>query len=71
MAELALERLEVEASECLVVGDRMDTDVEFARKAGMAAALVLTGATSLTDLPKYSFSPKYILDSIADLRKLF
>ena len=71
MAELALERLEVEASECLVVGDRMDTDVEFARRAGMAAALVLTGATSLTDLPKYSFSPKYILDSIADLRKLF
>jgi 4-nitrophenyl phosphatase len=71
MAELALERLGVEASACLVVGDRMDTDVDFAKRAGMSSVLVLTGATSLTDLPKYSFSPKYILDSIADLRKLF
>ncbi len=71
MAELALERLGLEASACLVVGDRMDTDVEFARRAGMSSVLVLTGATSMTDLPKYSFSPKYILDSIADLGKLF
>ena len=30
MAGLALERLGLEASACLVVGDRMDTDVEFA-----------------------------------------
>ena len=41
------------------------------RRAGMSSVSVLTGATSMTDLPKYLFSPKYILDSIADLGKLF
>ncbi len=71
MAEIALGKLGFKESECLVVGDRMDTDIEFARRAGMPAALVMTGATSLGDISKYSFSPKYILDSISDLRKLF
>lgn len=71
MAELALERLGIERSDCLVVGDRMDTDIEFARRAGMPSALVLTGATSISDLSKFSFSPNYILDSIAHLGKLF
>ncbi|MGC8604091.1 MAG: HAD-IIA family hydrolase [Desulfomonilaceae bacterium] len=71
MATLAMERLGVKRTACLVVGDRMETDIEFARRAGMASVLVLTGATSRSDLAKYSYAPNYILDSIADLGKLF
>jgi HAD superfamily hydrolase (TIGR01457 family) len=71
MADIALERLGITSQECLVVGDRMDTDVEFAIKAGMFSVLVLTGATSLEDISKYAFSPGYIIESIATLEKLF
>ncbi|MCX5874061.1 MAG: HAD-IIA family hydrolase [Deltaproteobacteria bacterium] len=71
MATIAIERLGIRESECLVVGDRMDTDVRFAKGAGMASALVLTGATCLEDLSKYSFAPDYILESISNLKTLF
>jgi ribonucleotide monophosphatase NagD (HAD superfamily) len=71
MAEIALERLGIPSKECLVVGDRMDTDVEFAIKAGMSSTLVLTGSTSLEDIPRYAFSPEHVIESIAMLEDLF
>lgn len=71
MAAIAIERLGISEGECLVVGDRMDTDVRFAIGAGMASALVLTGATSLADLSKYPFAPNYVLESISSLKTLF
>jgi hypothetical protein len=38
------------ATNALVVGDRLDTDVEGANRAGMASLLVLTGVTGPADL---------------------
>jgi HAD superfamily hydrolase (TIGR01450 family) len=71
MAVLALETLKLPASSCLVVGDRMETDILFARNAGMPSALVLTGATSRSDLAKYSYAPDHVLESLADIAGLF
>ena len=71
MALLALRRLDLSPRECLVVGDRMDTDVMFARNAGIDSALVLTGATSLEQLSKYDFKPDYIFDDITGVQELF
>jgi HAD superfamily hydrolase (TIGR01450 family) len=71
MALLALEMLDISASSCLVVGDRMETDILFARNAGMASALVLTGATSRSDVAKYSYAPGHVIESIADIAELF
>jgi len=71
MAFLALESLGLPASACLVVGDRMETDVLFSRNAGIDSALVLTGATSREDLLRFPYTPDYIFDSILDLRPLF
>lgn len=67
LAELALQRLNVEPSECLMVGDRLDTDIAFGRNNGMASALVLTGATSIEDVAQSPHQPDFILDSVADL----
>ena len=50
------------AQEPLVVGDRLDTDIEGARRAGVASLLVLTGVTSAVDLalaPR-SHRPTYV-----------
>lgn len=64
MAEIALEILGMDRESCLVVGDRMETDILFARNAGMVSALVLTGASSREDAARFSFSPDYVLESI-------
>jgi 4-nitrophenyl phosphatase len=71
MALLALEALNLPANQCLVVGDRMETDILFAIKSGMGSALVLTGATGPCDVSGFHFSPDHVLDSVADIGKLF
>lgn len=43
MAELALKTTGIDKSQALVVGDRCDSDVELARRAGLDSVLVLTG----------------------------
>lgn len=43
-------RLRVGGRRPLVVGDRLDTDIEGARNAGLDSLLVLTGVTGLTEL---------------------
>lgn len=71
MALVALERLGVSPEECLVIGDRMDTDVLFARNAGMQSVLVLTGAMCREELPKYDFTPDYVFENIREVQQLF
>lgn len=46
MLESALHRLRLPASDCIMVGDRLSTDIRMAVDAGMASALVLTGETT-------------------------
>ncbi|MBM4329007.1 MAG: HAD-IIA family hydrolase [Deltaproteobacteria bacterium] len=71
MAYLALALLGLPAESCLVVGDRMETDILFARNAGMDSALVLTGAASRGALKEFPYAPDHVLESIADLSSLF
>lgn len=71
MAFLALDILGLPAEACLVVGDRMETDVLFARNAGMDSALVLSGATSREDLAYFDYAPDYVFESIAEIQELF
>ena len=67
LAEVALERMGVAAGDCLMVGDRPNTDILFGHNAGMATALVLTGAGRLTPLTEAPALPDFILESIAEL----
>ena len=67
MANALLERLGVPARETLLVGDRLATDVRMAKHAGMAGALVLTGATSLEEALGSADRPDYILGALAEL----
>ncbi len=67
MYEHALREHRIEPATALAVGDRLDTDVEGAKRAGLAAALVLTGATGLRELERARVKPDYVLASIRDL----
>ncbi|HEV7933643.1 MAG TPA: HAD-IIA family hydrolase [Actinomadura sp.] len=50
-----------------MIGDRMDTDIVAGMEAGLHTILVLTGVTRKEDVERFSYRPKLIVNSIADL----
>ncbi|MFC4245804.1 HAD-IIA family hydrolase [Natribaculum luteum] len=69
-ASAATTRLGASAEDTLVVGDRLDTDVELGTRAGMTTAVVLTGVTTRADLERSAVEPDYVLDSLAEVDSL-
>jgi NagD protein len=67
MAAALLERLGVSARDTLLVGDRLATDVRMANEAGMASALILTGATGLEEVLGSPDRPDYVIEHLGDL----
>jgi HAD superfamily hydrolase (TIGR01450 family) len=67
MAATFLARLGVPASEAVMVGDRLLTDIAMANAAGMAGALVLTGATTAGELAASPVRPDYVINRLTDL----
>jgi len=67
MASAILELLGVAPERCLMIGDRLETDVLLGLNAGMAAALTLTGATGVDEATGSPIQPTYIIDRLADL----
>lgn len=63
----ALHILQLKASECLMVGDRLETDIKMGRQSGMSTALVLTGITTMEDVAAIREKPTYMLQSVYDI----
>ena len=70
IVELALARLGVPPAVCLMVGDRLETDIVMGQQAGMDTALVLTGVTRGEDVCAAAVQPDYVLESVAELQKI-
>lgn len=66
----ALDRLGTRASDTIMVGDRMDTDIVAGLESGLKTALVLTGATARVDLERFAFKPDHVLERLADLSQI-
>ena len=67
MIEAALNLTGLPVADCLMTGDRLETDVLMGLDAGMSAALTLTGATPESALAGSSIHPTYILHNLGDL----
>jgi NagD protein len=67
MAATLLVRLGVPARDTLLVGDRLATDIRMANEAGMASALVLTGATGLEEALASEDRPDYVIGNLGEL----
>jgi len=65
--EVALERLGVPAARCLMVGDRLETDMLMGHQAGMKTAVVLTGASTREDVARLDTPPDFILENIGEI----
>ena len=67
MTTAILNLLQMPPNRCIMTGDRLETDVQMGLNAGMAAALTLTGATSLQDAETSAVKPHFMLNDLGDL----
>uniref|UniRef100_A0A8C2XAB2 Pyridoxal (pyridoxine, vitamin B6) phosphatase n=1 Tax=Cyclopterus lumpus TaxID=8103 RepID=A0A8C2XAB2_CYCLU len=70
----------VEPAQCLMIGDRLETDMLFGSNCGFDTMLTLTGVSQLEEAQEYrdselaanhSLVPDYVVDSIADFLPAF
>ncbi len=67
MVKTIMEKLGLPPRECLMVGDRLETDIRMGIEAGMDTCLVLTGDADRDKLRVSGLKPTMVLDSIAGL----
>lgn len=69
MVQTLLRRLAADVGDCLMVGDRVSTDIAMARAAGMDSALVLTGDTTVAAASELGpqDAPTWLLPGVARL----
>jgi arabinose operon protein AraL len=67
MIEAALHLMNLPLADCLMTGDRLETDILMGQVAGMSTAMPLTGATSEATLSGSSIKPTYVLHHLSDL----
>ncbi len=65
MFQVALRHLNTQPEHTLMIGDRLDTDIEGAQQAGLRAALVLTGISQRGDINP--IVPDVVFDDLAAL----
>jgi len=66
-SEAVLAMLDLPPADCLITGDRLETDVRMGLDAGMAAAIALTGATTAAMVATSPIRPTYMIERLADL----
>lgn len=67
MLDVALEVLGLPATETVIVGDRIETDVMMGKVLGLGTVLVLSGVTASDDPRLAEAKPDYVLASVRDL----
>jgi HAD superfamily hydrolase (TIGR01450 family) len=65
--DVALEHLGVSAGDCVIVGDRLETDIVMGRRHGLATVLVLSGVTRADDPRIAEIGPDAVLRSVREL----
>lgn len=67
ITQVALEQLELPAARCMMVGDRLETDIRMGQQAGMKTTVVLTGVARRADAEQMTPPPDLILENLGAL----
>jgi phosphoglycolate/pyridoxal phosphate phosphatase family enzyme len=67
MYHVALERMQVKPQNCLVIGDRLETDIAGGQQIGCQTALVLSGVSSLQEAQNWQPAPDWISTDLTRL----
>ena len=68
MMRSALNHLGVHSEDSYMIGDNMRTDILAGISAGMETVLVMTGVTKQSDVSNFPYRPKYVFDSVRNIK---
>jgi len=66
----ASEFLEIPPERCLMVGDRIETDIRMGVEAGMHTVLTLTGVTRREQISDSAVKPDYVIESLSEILEI-
>lgn len=69
MIDLAIERLGASKETTVIVGDRLDTDIEAGAAAGITTVLIQTGVHRVADIAHFPVAPDFIVDDLVHFRE--
>jgi ribonucleotide monophosphatase NagD (HAD superfamily) len=73
MVQTILEIMGLKPEDCILIGDRLETDIKMGKEAGIATGIVLTGVTREEDLTKIRHTPgqpDFVFQSISEVENL-
>jgi len=73
MIQTVLDVMGLRPEDCILIGDRLETDIKMGRDSGIATGIVLTGVTdeeTLKGIKHSSDQPDFVFQSIADVENL-
>ncbi len=68
--QAALEVLRLPAERCMMIGDRLETDIRMGQEAGMFTAATLTGVSTRADVAAMARPPDFVINTLGDLPEL-
>jgi NagD protein len=68
--QVALAKLGLPPERCMMVGDRLETDILMGQQAGMYTAAVLTGAATRDDIAHMANPPSFVIANLAAIPPL-
>ncbi|KAI8926752.1 HAD-like domain-containing protein [Entophlyctis helioformis] len=70
MLDVIVAKYHLDRHRTCMIGDRLDTDIEFGKLGGLSTLLVMTGVTSEKELAASAVVPDYVVDSLGLLGTL-
>ena len=73
MIQAVLDMIGLRPENCILIGDRLETDIKMGKDSGIATGIVLTGVTdeeTLKGIKHTSNQPDFVFQSIADVENL-
>jgi NagD protein len=73
MIQTVLDVLGLRPEDCILIGDRLETDIKMGKEAGIATGIVLTGVTDqemLKTIKHTPGQPDFVFQTIADVQNL-
>ena len=67
MMRTGLRILGVHSEDAVMIGDRMDTDMIAGIETGLDTCLVLSGVTDRSDINKFPYRPRLVLNGVGDI----
>jgi len=70
MIQAALEVMGLKPGDCILIGDRLETDIKMGKESGITTGIVLTGVTDEKTLKETSIPPDFVFQTITDVENL-